>query len=335
MRLKQLKAWSIAAVLATMLIGNAFSEVVGPTAVWRKAAPSAVPVAIYRGIKVDEFRQLVIGAFEASGFSWVSIAKTEDGLLHYRFSYPAPSGTKTEPIALVLRVDENFDKNKRCANCFLRLARLPDASAIESLPWMAQYDLSSQIFPDIDRAFERIRVDGQKYMDASFGFNYKNQWQGERNRYGNSFSGVGLPELKAATVDAYRAAGFVFSGDEQKQPNGSVSELNFTYPFDPNQPAGAIYKVVLASQLDASGNCYPCEMSESFDPHQALPAAGLGGMATRLTLESRFTAARTLAYEKLRSSTERYLRPRSVFTVPPKPAPLGSPRPAPMPMVVT
>lgn len=334
--MKPLKSWILTAAFGMALMGSVFGQTgASPFLLHYKAGPSSLPVAIYQGIGVDKFRKLVTGAFEASQFSLVDIEKTKDGVSQYSFSYPAPSGGKAESVTLVLKVDENLDRNKRCANCFLRLAALPEALAIQKLPWMAQYDLSSQILPAIDRAFDKIRIDGQKYMDPRFGFNYKSQWQGERNLFGNSFSGVGLPELKAATVDAYRAAGFVFTRAEQNNPNGGPSELSFVFPLDPDQPAGAVYKVFVYKQLDASGNCHPCEMSESFDPHQTLPAAGLSGMASRLTLESRFTAARTLAYEKLRNATERYLRPRSVFAVPPKPAPLGSPRPPIMPAVVT
>jgi len=41
------------------------------------------------------------------------------------------------------------------------------------------------------------------------------------------------------------------------------------------------------------------------------------------------------ALEKLKSGTEHYLRPETVFTIPPKPAPLGSPRPQIQPPIVT
>lgn len=331
MRLKDWKNWALAVFLGTTLLGNAFGQTDGsPFLLHYKPKPNHMPVAAYRGIEVAAFRKLVTGAFEASGFSLKAITKMKDGQSQYSFSHPGVSADKAESIALVLKVDENLDPHRRCMNCFLRSTELPDAPAIEKLPRMVQYDLSSLIFPAIDRAYDRIRIDGQQYMDASFGFSYKNQWQGERNLYGNAFSGVRLPALKAATVNAYRAAGFVFAGDEQEDVNGGASKLDFTFPLEPDQAAGAVYKVVFISQLDASGNCHPCEMSESFDPHQALPAAGLSGMAARLTLESRFSAARALAFDKLKEATERYLRPRSVFTVPPKPAPLGSPRPRPL-----
>lgn len=330
------RRWVLAIVLAPTLFGNVFAEpAASPIWLHHKLRSTSVPVAIYRSIRVDEFRKLVTRAFEASGFAFVAITHDKDGALRYRFSYSALLEGKAENYALVLRVDENVDKKGRCANCFLRFAELPDARAMGRLPWMAQYDLSSRIFPGIDRAFDRIRADGQKYMDAGFGFNYTQQWQGERNQYGNSFSAVSLPDLKTAVVNAYRAAGFLPTGDAQAARSSEPLELNFVFPLEADAGTGPAYKVVVFHQLDPRGNCYPCEVVESFDPYQTLPAAGLSGMASRLTLESRFTIARTLAFDNMRAATERHLRPRSVFTVPPKPAPLGSPRPPPTPAVVT
>lgn len=336
MILRRWKNMGLTAVLAMALIGNAVGQTSESLIAFPfKRASRVLPVAMYEHVTVDEFRKLVKGAFEASGFSFVGFSTTKEGALQYRFSYPAPWGSKAENVALVLRVDEELDKKKRCAKCFLRQAELSDVSMVQSLPWMAQYTLSSQIFPAIDRAFEKIRVDGEKHMDADFGFNYQNQWQGERNLYGNSFVGVKVPALKAIVVDAYRTAGFVFTGDEKLDSNPDFSALGFVFPLHSDPSLGAVYKVHFVSQLDANGNCYPCEMREIFDPHQTLPAAGLSGMPARLTLASRFTVARTLAFDQLKESTGRYLRPRSVFTVPPKLEPLGSPRPPVFPAVVT
>jgi hypothetical protein len=173
-------------------------------------------------------------------------------------------------------------------------------------------------------------------MDARFGFHYQDQWRGERNLYENSFIGVGLPDLKAVTIASYRAAGFTFVGDDdQKDSAMSRSELVFSCPVDPDQAAGVAYKVMLAGQFNEHGACFPCEMREVYDPYQQLPPAGLSGISNRLSLESRFTAARTLAFDQLKGATERYLRPGTEFFVPPKPAPLGSPRPRPIPPVPT
>jgi hypothetical protein len=306
-----------------------------PVLLHPRRTSNGLPVAIYQDTKLENFRKLVIGAFEDSRFSLTSIAKTKDGATQYKFSYPVPVGRNVQSIEVVVRVDENLDKSNRCARCFLRLAELPDLPALQKLPWMTQYEVSGHVFPAIDRAFAKIRADGQSVMDASFGFNYQDQWQGERNLYGNSFVGIDLPGLKAATIDSYRVAGFRFMGDDQKEPATGRSELVFSFPIDPDQPEGVVYKILLVDLLDERGNCYPCEISEAYDPYQQLPPAGLSGMSNRLSLESRFTAARTLAFERLEVSTERYLRPRSMFLVPPKPAPLGSPRPRPVPAVVT
>ena len=302
-----------------------------------RLSSNALPVAAYRDIKVEDFSKLVISAFENSRFSLKTIEKTKDGDTHYKFSYPVPVGNGVQNIELLVRVNENLDKHRKCANCFLRLAELPDLPALRNLPWMAQYEVSSAIFPAIDRAFGKIRTDGQSAMDRNFKFDYRDQWRGERNLYENSFVGIDLPDLKAATIDSYRAAGFTFLSDDQKDSAAGRSELVFSFPIDPDQATGVVYKVILAVQFNErrSGGCYPCEMREAYDPYQQLPAAGLSGMSNRLSLESRFTAARTLAFERLKGATSHYLRPGSLFLVPPKPAPLGSPRPQPLPVVVT
>lgn len=301
-----------------------------------RLSPNTLPVAAYRDIKVEDLRKIVISAFEDSQFSLTTMEKTKDGETHYKFSYPVPVGKGVHNIELLVRVNENLDKHKRCANCFLRLAELPDLPALRNLLWMAQYEVSSAIFPAIDRAFGKIRANGQFAMDRSFQFEYRDQWKGERNLYENSFVGIDLSDLKAATIDSYRAAGFTFVRDDQKESTEARSELVFSFPIDPDQAAGVVYKVVLAAQFNERGRgCYPCEMKEAYDPYQQLPPAGLLGISNRLSLESRFTAARSLAFERLRSGTEQYLRPRTVFLVPPKPAPLGSPRPAPVPAVAT
>ena len=160
-----------------------------------------------------------------------------------------------------------------------------------------------------------------------------------------------LPDLKTAIIDSYRAAGFTFVNDDQLDAAIGRSELEFSFPLDPDKGAGGVvYKVSLAAQFhdrNASGsgtssksssnssNCYPCEMSEAYDPYQQLPPAGLSGMTNRLSLEPRFAAARTLALERLKAATERYLRPGTLFLTPAKPAALGSPRPTIIPMAVT
>jgi hypothetical protein len=319
-------------IVAATFVGTAFGQDgYAPLLLHYTPRSTALPVAIYRNIKIDDLRTLVIGAFEGADFSLTSITRTKDGVAQFIFSYPMVLGSNSRNIALVLKLDENLDKDRRCERCFLRQALLTDVAGYTNLPWMTQYEASSRIFPDIDRAFAKIRTDGQKYMDAEVGFQYKNFWQGEKNLYGNSFSGISLTALKAATVDSYHAAGFVPMGEAQRTPDSVFSRLIFSFPIASDQTGGVVYEVLFASQFDASGSCNPCEMEELLDPYQQLPAAGLSGMASRLTLESRFSAARALAFDKLKDATERYLRPRSTFTVPPKSAPLGSPRP---PMVM-
>lgn len=333
---KSLRGLVLSIILGTALLESASAQSgMAPILLHPRLGSDALPVAIFQNIKVEDFRKLVIGAFEDYRFSFTSISKTKDGATQYKFSYPVPVGRDVQNVELVVRVDENLDRHKRCANCFLRMAELPDISALRKLPWMTQYEVSGHVFPAIDRAYAKIRVVGQSSMDRTFKFDYQDRWRGERNLYENSFVGIDLPDLKTAIIDSYRAAGFTFVGDDQQDSPTSRSELVFSYPVDPNQTAGVAYRIIFASQFNERGNCYPCEMREAYDPYQQLPPAGLSGISDRLSLESRFAAARTLAFERLKSATERYLRTRSVFVVPPKPAPLGSPRPRYVPIPPT
>lgn len=334
--LKSLRSFVLSIFWGMVLLKSASGQLGNaPLMLHPTLSSNTLPVAAYRDIKVEEFRKLVVGAFEDSRFLLTAV-EVKGGETHYKFSYPVRVGKGVQNIELLVRVNENLDKRKRCANCFLRLAELPDLPALRNLPWMAQYEVSSAIFPAIDRAFGKIRTTGQASMDRSFNFEYRDQWRGERNLYENSFVGINLSDLKAATIDSYRAAGFTFVSDDQKGSAEGRTELVFYFPIEPDQAAGVVYKVVFAAQFNEHGSgCYPCEMKEAYDPYQQLPPAGLTGMSNRLTLESRFTAARTFAYERLKSGTGQYLRPGTVFLVPPKPAPLGSPRPSPVPVVVT
>ena len=345
--LKSLRAFVLPLLCGMVLVESAFGIAVvanAPLLLHPSLTPNTLPVAAYRGIKLEAFRKLVIGAFEASGFKLKAIETTKDGQAHYRFFYPVTLGKEVQNIELQVRVDENLDKHKRCASCFLRLADLPDLPALSKLPWMAQYQVSSTIFPAIDRAFGKIRTNGQSAMDPNFSFTYVDQWRGERNLYENAFVGIDLSDLKAAIIDSYQAAGFTLVNDGLKDSANGRSELEFSFPLDPDKAAGGVvYKINLAAQFsDGNGSvrgsgshCYPCEITEAYDPYQQLPAAGLSGMTNRMSLEPRFAAARTLAFERLKAATERYLRPGTTFLVPPKPAPLGSPRPHILPMAVT
>ncbi|MFC4924699.1 MULTISPECIES: hypothetical protein [Delftia] len=323
----------IALFWMTMVHGAPGQNIQSPIMLHERTSPNAFPVAIYRGIKVDDFRKLVISSFERARFSHTAIEKSKDGTAQYKFFYSLATGGKIQRIDVVLRVDENLDKSRRCANCFLRLTMIPDLPSLQSSSWMLQYDLSRQVFSAIDQAYADIHDLGRKSMDAEFGFNYQNRWRGERNLYDNSFVGIEPSSLKTTIIDAYSAAGFKLASDTTK--DSIFSELTFTFPIAPDQTEGVVYKISVASQLDAGNRCYPCEISEVYDPYQRLPATGLSGMSSRLTLESRFAAARMQALDRLKDGTERYLRPETVFTIPPKPAPLGSPRPQIRPPIVT
>lgn len=291
------------------------------------------PVAAYRNISVPGFRSMVRKAFQASGFTFVSVDEQKDRSTIFRFSYNADLKMGPQP-EIVLSADELPNGKKGCDPCFLRFAQIKNIAEIRTLPWMVQYNLSALLIPAIDQAYSILESSGREHSDPSYGFNYKRQWAGERNLFGNSFAGISLPKLKESVVSSYRNAGFIpIEGDTD--PKSSNLELIFSFPIDPPKDSGAIYKVRIHSQFDADGNCHPCEIVEQYNPYQQLPPAGLSGILNRATLESRFTAARDAAYEGMRTGLQGYLRPRSVFLVPPKPAALGSPPPPATPPVVT
>lgn len=334
MQIKQLRKLMYSLLLGVTLIGNASAKnVAAPILLHPSTASEAFAIAAYKGMQAENFSKMVSTAFENAGFSSRTSERMKDGTVRYTFAYPVAMEGQVQNIEVVLRTDENIDKKGRCATCFLRTTVLTDFAHLQQAPWMLQYAVNRQVLPAIDQAYASIQQDGQAFMDGSLGFDYKNQWQGEKNLYENSFVGIEQTSLKSTVIDAYRAAGFIFQGDIRKDLR--VSDLVFSFPVDPDQAEGVVYKISLASQLDASDRCYPCEITEVYDPYQKLPAAGLSGMSKRLTLESRFAASRALALEKLKNSTAQFLRAGTMFTMPPKPAPLGSPRPHIRPMTVT
>ena len=298
-----------------------------------KGGRPAFPVAAYRNVSVAEFRSMVSKAFQRSDFSFVAVGEQKNKSTVFEFKFNADPKVRFVPTVLV-SADELLDGKKKCNPCFLRFAEIKNAQEVKALPWMAQYDLSAQLVPAIDNAYSTIESVGREYVDPAFRFNYKRQWEGEQTLFGNAFVGLSLPSLKEDLVRAYRSAGFL-PIESEAPPKASELTLAFSFPVDPAKDGGVVYKVKIYSQYDADGHCYPCEVTEHYDPYQQLPPAGLSGVLSRATLEPRFTEARNAAYESMRTNLERYLRPRSVFSVPPKQAPLGSPRPPPMPMAAT
>lgn len=292
------------------------------------ARSKAFPMAIYRNIKVDDLNRILIDSFLESNFSLLAAKKDADGITAFQFSYPVDSNGKFGSVIFEFKVD-GLVVNKKCADCFLRWGTIPDEKAIGKLPWMTQYDLSSRLYPDIDKAYLSIKNKSWSYLDQKHGFDYKSMWRGERNRsiYDNSYVNVKLPDLKREMVRALADSGFVLLSDSNPAADASDSVLVFSFPIDSDKPDGVAYSIQFASQFDADGRCFPCEPRVRYDPHQTLPAAGLSGMAARLTLASRFESSLNKAYDQIKASTERYIRPRTEFIRPPKPAPLGSPRP--------
>ncbi len=301
-----------------------------------QARSKAFPMAIYSNIKVADLNRMLVDSFLESNFSLLAAKKDDDGITAFQFSYPIYKDGKSDSVIFEFKVDGTVAKGK-CMDCFLRWGKIQDEKVIGKLPWMVQYDLSSRLYPDIDKAYLSIKNKSWNYLDQKHGFDYRNMWSGERNRsiYNNSYVNVKLPDLKQELVRALTDSGFVLLRDSNPAPDASDSVLAFSFPIGSDKPDGVVYSIQFASQFDTDGLCFPCESRVWYDPHQTLPPAGLSGMSSRLTLASRFEASLNKAYDQIKASTERYLRPRTQFIRPPKSAPLGSPRPAPPPVVVT
>ncbi|MEO6017784.1 MAG: hypothetical protein ABIP46_11045 [Polaromonas sp.] len=330
------KMW--ARVAAILILGFGYFSISNGQALQNPIASAAtrshaMPMAIYKDIKIDDLSRLLIDSFSEFNFSLLAAKKSADGSTVFQFSYPI---YKNGSVIFEFNVDGTI-VNKKCMNCFLRWGELQGEKAIEKLPWMAQYDLSSRLYPDIDKAYSSIQNKSLNYMDRQYGFDYKSMWSGERNRagYDNSYVGVRVSNLKRELVRAFTDSGFVLLSDSNPATDASDSVLRFSFPIGSDKPDGVVYAIQLASQFDANGLCFPCESQVRYDPYQTLPPAGLSAMAGRLALASRFEAGLNNAYDQIKASTERYLRPRTQFVRPPKFAPPGSPRPALRPPVVT
>lgn len=299
-------------------------------------APHVFPLAIYRDIRVQDLNRLLIDSFSESNFSLRSAKKDADGITDYQFSYPIDKNSKSGGVIFGFKVDGTV-VNGKCMNCFLRWGQIQNESDMANLPWMARYDLDSRLYPDIDQAYASIKKKSANYLDPQRGFDYKPLWSGERNRpgYDNSYVNVKLPDLKRELVRAFTDSGFILVRDSNPAADAPDSVLAFSFPIDSGKPAGVVYSIQVASQFDAEGLCHPCETRPDYDPYQPLPPAGLAAMPGRLTLASRFDAGLNGAYDQVKVSTERYLRPGTQFIRPPKSAPPGSSRPPSWPPVVT
>lgn len=289
----------------------------------------ALPVAIYRNIRVHDLNQLLIDSFSQSNFSLLAARKDADGIMAFQFSYPIYKNGKPGSVIFQFKVDGTVVNNK-CMGCFLRWGEIQDEKDIGKLPWMAQYDLSSRLYPDIDQAYESIKNKSRNYLDPQHGFEYTSRWTGERNRrgYDNSYVNVKQPDLKREMVRAFTDSGFLLVRDSNPAADAPDSVLAFSFPIDSGKPDGVVYSIRFSSQFDGDGLCYPCEVRPVYDPYQTLPPAGLAAMPGRLTLASRFEAGLNSAYDQIKESTERYIRPRTQFIRPPKSAPPGSSWPA-------
>lgn len=302
----------------------------------REIRSHSLPIALYNNIKLDDLNKLVIQSFSEFNFSLLSAENDVDGILKFKFLYPIYKSGKPDNIIFQFKVD-GVVANKKCASCSLRWGAIADEKAIGKLPWMVQYDLSSRLYPDMDKAYFSLKSKSNNYIDRQFGFNYKNTWDGERNKfsYNNAYVNVKLPDLKLEITRAFTESGFTVTKDSNAATDAARSVLVFSFPIDTDKPDGVAYAVLFENQFNTDGFCYPCEVSQFYDPHQNLPQMGLSAMSSRLTLASRFESSLDTVYAKLKASTEPYLRSKTQFNRTPKLAPLGSPRPQISPVPVT
>jgi hypothetical protein len=293
------------------------------------------PIAVYQKIKIEDLNKLLIDSFSEFNFSLLGVQKMAYGLKEFEFSYPIGKGDRSNSVVFKFLVDGSLMDGK-CMNCFLREGRLQNLEVFEKLSWMAQYELKSRLHADIDKAYLSLKNRSQPYMDRSSQFNYVNMAAGQRNRLteSNSYVGVKLPDLKRDVTRAMTDAGFTLLRDNNPGAGAADSSLVFLFPIGSSKTDGAIYAIRFTSQFDADGFCYPCETTQVYDPYQTLPSPGFFGMPGRATLASRFETGFTSAYDGIKASTERYLRPGTQFVRPVQPLPPGSTRPQ-TPMVVT
>ena len=308
----------------------------------------AVAVAGYQGVKADVWRKQVQSAFERAGFVLQQTRKGPGGLLAYRFEKQVALSQGPRSVEVEVRTDGQVDAQGHCVTCFLRLTNVqgldeprpqtPDAyvraaERLVVLPWLDQYALSRTIFPAIDQAYADMRTAGQAWQMPNMPYRYEPRWRGDSNVHQNAYAGQTPAQVKALIVGAWTAAGFVLV---KELPIGTDEiRLEFSFPMSKNLAEGVAYPIRLINQTGANGLCQTCETQDVFDPHQSLPPAGLAGMRDRLSLQSRFSSVRKLAYDKLKAASEGQLRSGSTFLTPPEPAALGSPAPRVLPPAVT
>ena len=336
MLLERILFISFCVALGLGLVSNSNSEISPSPMMVRQVSRNTFPIAIYKNIKVDDLSKLLVDSFSEFNFSLLAAKKNADGIMDFDFSYPIYTDGKPNSIIFRFKVDGTVT-SKRCMNCFLRGGWIQDEKSIEKLPWMIRYDLNSRLYPDIDRSYLAVKNKSETYIDRQHGFQYASMRSGEGNRFpfSNSYVNIQLPDLKREIARGFTDSGFVLLRDSNPALDAVVSTMVFSFPIKSGSTSGAVYSVRLENQFDSNGHCYPCEASGGYDPHQTLPPHGLSAMADRLTLASRFESSLNAAYDQIKASTERHLRPKTQFVRPRKYAPLGTPRPPLAPPVVT
>lgn len=302
--------------------------------------PAALALSSYKGIGLGTFEKTVLSGLTAEGFVLDSTnrERDKDGQhnILMKFKYPLPIGDTSAPPLIVVKVDGTLDRSGNCVLCFLRGPYIEDHRALMKSSWMERYELRFQVNSRLDKSVSRVQGDLLKFAQNP-AITTETYWTGEENteKDSNSFIVLSPAELKAKLVTQLSSAGFVFIDESNPWKLENSVFLNFIYPYTTGERMGAKYEIIINSQLDKNGNCYPCEVRESFDPYQNLPAPGLAGVLDRATISTRFYSSLSAAQDQMQSTLSQYLRPKTQFFRLKSSVTLGTPRPRPRPLVVT
>lgn len=304
------------------------------------SAPAAMALSSYKGISLSALEKTVISGFAPEGFAVESTRRERDKdgqhNILMKFKYPLPTGDMSAPPLIIVKVDGMLDRSGNCVLCFLRGPYIEDGRTMMRSSWMERYELRFQVNSRLDKSISRVQSDLLKFAQNP-AITTVIYWTGEENteKDSNSFIGLSPAELKSKLVTQLSSAGFVFIDERNPWKLENSVFLNFIYPYTNGESMGAKYEIIINSQLDKNGNCYPCEVRESFDPYQSLPAPGLAGVLDRTTISARFYSSLSAAQDQMQWTFSQYLRPRTQFFRLKSSVTLGTPRPRPRPLVVT
>lgn len=303
-------------------------------------APRALALSSYKGISLDAFEKAVASGFSSEGFTVDSIRRERDKdgqkNIEMKFKYPLESGDSSAPPLIIVKIDGVPDRNGKCILCFLRGPYIEDPKTLNKLSWMEKYEIKYQINSRLDNSIKRIQDNLLKFSENP-SITTEKYYSGELNteKDSNSFIAISPSELKKTLISQLSSAGFILINESNPLKIENSFYLDFIYPYSSSETIGAQYRILIQSQLDKSGNCYPCEVKELFDPYQNLPAPGLAGILDRATISTRFYSSLSAAQDQMQSSLSPYLRPRTNFFRMKSSVTLGTPRPRPIYPVVT